>query len=144
MSRFDFRWLEINRKNPKILADPVWYKINWQYKCQCCCPQLSCSPIAVVLLDQLLPSSNVAVIIHYVFCVVNPFYIIYGGFYFIQRVMYFFSLSTKVVQILSTCWLPNAFCFIINNSFFLSNECILKACILFLKIALWTIFKTHQ
>ncbi|CAL1534216.1 unnamed protein product [Lymnaea stagnalis] len=43
-------------------------------------------PYITVSLVDMISRSNVAVYLHYVFCVIDPPYIIFGGFYFISRI----------------------------------------------------------
>ena len=42
--------------------------------------------VAVQVVDQVAYDSNVAIWLHYIFCVIDPLYLMYGGIYFIFRV----------------------------------------------------------
>jgi len=58
--------------------------------------QLSYMPyIPISILDMLLESETVPTILHYVFCALDPAYLIFGGIYYIDKVLYSDLLPIK-------------------------------------------------
>ncbi|XP_035824811.1 ATP-binding cassette sub-family A member 5 [Aplysia californica] len=54
--------------------------------------------VVVLMVDLVGQSADTAITLHYIFCVVDPLYTLYGGFYFIQRLYLLAQITGQPVE----------------------------------------------